>query len=170
MTADYSSIAVEDLRLFMWEQLKNNGILKESDYYADGFDTPLVPIIPSQQVPEFNNLLPSKLYMIYEVETLPQGVQWWMTHEMMSLMIVSPLHDEINTVMNFLYDLLRRYDSTAKDLALSNILSNNFIFHYTTVNRIKSPSPMKHEGGLRVGSMNILYQYSRKLDNNLRFA
>ena len=168
--ADYSSIAVNDLRAFIWEQLKAENILSESDYYADGFNVPLVPIIPSQQIPEFNNLLPNKLYITYENEMLPIEEQWWIIHEVMHLMVISPDYDQVNKVMNFLVDLLRRYDESATDVKLSNILSNNFIFHYTAINKVKSPSPMKHEGGLRVGQISILFCYSRNNDSSKRFA
>lgn len=166
---DYSSLAVNDFRAYMWEQLKSNGIMDENDYYADGFTKPLIPIIPSQQVPEFNNLLPSKPYIVYENDLMPVEVQWWLNHEMVTLMIVSPEYDQINTIMNFLVDLFRRYDESASDFRRSNILSNNFIFHYTAINRVKSPAPMKQEGGLRVGNMSILMCYSRKLDSTGRF-
>ena len=167
--ADYTSLAVHDLRSYIWEKLKADEILSESDYYADGYTEPLVPIIPSQQIPEFNNLLPGKLYMTYDNEVLPIDEQWWVTHEMINLMVVSPDHDKINTVTNYLLDLLKRYDDSAGEIRRSNILSNNFIFHYTAINRIKSPAPMKQEGGLRVGQISILYCYSRKNNSEGRF-
>ncbi|NDB84182.1 MAG: hypothetical protein EB127_15920, partial [Alphaproteobacteria bacterium] len=93
--ADYSSIAVHDLNAYIWEQLKANNILLESDYYADGFAQALMPIIPAQQVPEFNNLLPGKPYIIYDNEVLPIEEQWWITHEVVHMMIVGPNHDQI---------------------------------------------------------------------------
>lgn len=167
--ADYSSLASSDLRLFIWDQLKSNNILKQSDYYADGFNEPLIPIIPTQQIPEFQNLLPGKLYMTYDTDLLPIEEQWWIVHEVMNLFIISPNFDEITKVMNFLLDLLRRYDESATDVKKSSILSQNFIFHYTAINRIKSPSPMKQEGGLRVGNMSILYCYSRNNNEIGRF-
>lgn len=166
---DYTSLAVHDLRAYIWEQLKADGILLESDYYADGYDTPLIPIIPAQQVPDFNNLLPNKLYITYDNEMLPIEEQWWINHEVMTMMVVSKDHDQINTVMNYLVDLLRRYDESAKDVRASTILSDNFLFHYTAINRVKSPGPMKSEGGLRAGMIAILYCYSRKNLPNGRF-
>jgi len=55
MTADYTKVAVYDIRMAIWDELKNAGILDPNDYYPDGFTDPLIPIVPSQQVPEFNN-------------------------------------------------------------------------------------------------------------------
>ena len=167
--ADYTSLAIHDIRSYMWESLKNDGILSESEYYADGYTSPLVPIIPSQQIPEFNNLLPGKLYITYETEMLPVLEQWWITEEVLYLSIISPDYDKINTVINYFTDIFRRYDESARDLRSSNIISDNFIFHYTAINKIKSPAPMKQEGGLRAGSMSILYSYSRKNNSENRF-
>jgi hypothetical protein len=167
--ADYTSLAINDFRLYLWEQLKSNNVLNANDYYADGFTQPLIPIIPSQQVPEFNNLLPGKPYIIYESEIMPMEVQWWITHEMINLMIVSPDYDQINQIINLLVDLFRRYDESATDIKQSSMLSNNFLFHYSAINRVKSPQPMKQEGGLRVGSISILLCYSRKIAPTGRF-
>ena len=167
---DYGSLAVHDIRTFLWKELTSASVLDVQDYYADGFTDPLIPIIPTQQVPEFNNNLPGKPYIVYDYETLPVQEQWWLTHEMMQFMIVSNDYDQINTIMNFMKDLFRRYDNTAEDIAGRNsILSKNFIFKYTAVHRIFSPGPFKSEGGLMVGHIDILVCYTRIIDSNGRF-
>jgi hypothetical protein len=89
MTADYSKVAVFDVRNAIWQELQNANILNVSDYYADGLSMPLVPIIPSQQVPEFNNLLPGKAYITYDIIQKNYGVQWWISEESMVMQIVS---------------------------------------------------------------------------------
>lgn len=163
---DYSMLPVHDLRAYIWERLKADSILSENDYYADGYTAPLVPIIPSQQIPEFNNLLPGRLYITYDNEILPIEEQWWITHEVLHIMVISPDYDKISTVMNYLVELLKRYDESANEIKRSDVLSDNFIFHYTAINRIKSPAPMKQEGGFKVGTMAILYCYSKKTDSS----
>jgi hypothetical protein len=171
MTADYSSLAVYDLRSFIWNQIVSAGLIDPNDYFVEGMDVNVIPIIPSQQVPEFNNNLPGKTYIIYDYETMPSQETWWMTHEMLNLMIISIKHDQINTILNFLFDLFRRYDNSAKDIfAQNSILSKNFEFKYTAVNSVKAPTPFKNEGGQMVGHIDILYSYVRKLDSSGRFA
>ena len=167
---DYTALAVYDVRKYIWDQLQASGILNVQDYYADGFNTALVPLIPSQQLPEFNNLLPTATYIVYDYEILPTSEMWWMTHESLDLMVVSLYHDKINTILNFLFDLFRRYDESAKDLFKSSTLfSNNFEFKYTAVESVKAPTPFKNEGDRMVGHINIQYGYCRKLDSNGRF-
>lgn len=159
--ADYQSLAINDIRAYLWEQLVAADILNENDYYADGFDAPLIPIIPAQQVPEFNNLLPGKTYIVYDYEVLPIQQDWWNIDESVDFMILSTQYDEIQKIMNFMTDIFRRYDDSATEVRNSNILSNNFIFHYTAVTGIKSPQAMKHEAGLRMGQITIFYCYNR---------
>ena len=89
MTVDYSKVAVFDVRNAMWASLQSAGILNSNDYVAEGFTTPLIPIIPSQQVPEFNNLLPGKPYITYDIIQRNYGVQWWVSEESMIMQIIS---------------------------------------------------------------------------------
>ena len=166
---DYSSLAVYDVNAYLWEQIKASGLMNDQDYYADGYTSPLVPIIPAQQIPEFNNALPGKPYIIYDYERLPSQETWWFTHEIINYMVVSTDYEFINSMLNLFDDVFRRYDESAKDIFKSNILSNNFEFKYTAIHSLRSPEPMKNEGGIRVGYVDILCAYIRKLDSNGRF-
>jgi hypothetical protein len=166
---DYSLLAVHELKSYIWNELKNANILNESDYYADNFSEPLVPIIPTQQMPEFNNLLPGATYIVYAYETFPIPAQWWLTTESIQLMIVSNDYDKINTILNFLVDAFRRYDDSANEIFQSGIISNTFNFKYTSIERVEAPTPFKSEGGLMVGNIDIVYAYTRKLDSGGKF-
>jgi hypothetical protein len=165
----YDSLAVNDIRIYLWEKIKASGLMNESDYYADGFDKPLIPVIPVQQVPEFNNLLPGKPYIVFEWDTTAIQQNWWILDEVVTFFVNSPRHDEINSIMNFMVDLFRRYDDAATEIEQSTILSNNFIFHYTAINSVKSPSPSKHEGGIKTGYVEVIYSYSRITQDTGRF-
>jgi hypothetical protein len=167
--ADYSSLAVFDINGYLWQKLQDVELLDKNDYYADGFDTYLVPIIPAQQIPEFNNLLPGKTYIIYDYETKPTAENWWITEEIVTYNVVSPNYDKINQILNFLQDTFRRYDSTAKDIDLSLNNNTNFVFHYFYTDKIQSPQQFKNEGGFMIGSADICYSYVRKLDSLGRF-
>ena len=167
--ADYSSLAVNDIRLYIWNNIKSAGLLNEQDYYADGFDQPIIPIIPAQQIPELNNLLPGKTYIVYDYEILPIDTDWWITNEVGIFMIYSTHYDEVHAILNLLVDLFRRYDDSASEISASNISSSNFQFHYTAIEKIKSPEPSKYEGGLKTGFANILYSYSRRTQDSGRY-
>ena len=63
--------------------LRKSTILEETQYRPDNFAKSLIPIIPSQEVPEFNNLIPDLPYIIYDYEVEGYGDQWWICEEIM---------------------------------------------------------------------------------------
>ena len=106
----YDKQASADIRRYIWDAIQQEEILNELDYYVENMPLPLVPIIPTQQVPEFNNLLPGKTYMIYDFEVKVVPVQWWMTEEAFTLTVISQNYEVINQITNLVHDLFRRYD------------------------------------------------------------
>jgi len=166
---DYNKLASANIRAYIWQKIQDAGLLDINNYYADGFDEALVPIIPTQQVPEFNNLLPGKPYLIYDFEVKTIPVQWWMTDEMMTLAIFSQDYELINRITNLMNDLFRRYDESAADVNAFLAGNTDFIFHHILIDSIFSPEPYSSEGDFQTGQVVISYSYSRKTDGNGRF-
>lgn len=166
---DYNSIASADIRRYVWDQIVSKNLLDDSNYYADGFMEPLVPIIPTQQVPEFNNLLPGKTYIIYDFDVRTIPVQWWMSEEGMTMTIISQSYDKITQIANFLNDTFRRYDESARDINAYFGTNSDFIFHHTQIDSIMSPEPYNTEGDYQMASVSFSYHYSRKTRADGRF-
>lgn len=166
---NYLKMASSDIRRFIWDQILSFDILNENDYYADGFVDALVPIIPSQQVPEFNNLLPGKTYLIYDFEVKQVPVQWWMTEESMTISIMSQNYDVVNELSNLLHDLFRRYDESATDINGYFEGESGFLYHHISIDSIMSPEPYSAEGDYVIGSVTFTYSYSRITGANGRF-
>lgn len=167
--SQYSDLASAQVRAYIWDKIKTANLLNEQNYYADGFDDPLTPIIPAQQVPEFNNLLPGKTYMIYDFEVKTVPVQWWMTEEAMSISVISQNYDKVNEITNFMHDLFRRYDESAKNINDYLNGGSSFIFHHTMIDSIMSPEPFSSEGDYQIGTVSFSYNYSRKTESDGRF-
>jgi hypothetical protein len=166
--ADYTKTAVGEVRAFLWENLKADNILNENEYIADGFIHPLVPIIPAQQVPEFNNLISGKPYIVYDFEVGAYDSDYWICEENLILYIISTDYGKSVQILNYLIDLFRRMDDTARDVN-SSLNSDTFKFHYFYVNRMESPLPMEEEGGNQISTADISYKYSRRIGSNGRF-
>jgi hypothetical protein len=166
--ADYTKTAVGEIRDFLWTQLKNNTLLNKNDYIADGFIQPLIPIIPAQQVPEFNNLISGKTYIVYDFQIGAYDSDYWICEENLILYIISPDYGKGVQIINFLIDLFRRMDDSAKDVN-SSLISDLFKFHYFYINSAESPSPMEEEGGNQIATVDISYKYSREIGENGRF-
>lgn len=162
--ADYKKSAIYEIRDMIWNELLDKGLLDDQDYYADGFTDSLIPIIPAQQVPEFNNLLPGKPYITYDLSVRPYGQAWWICEEVLSLSVISTNAAQIQSIINLIVDLFRRYDKAAKDA--NEYIDENSVFHYHYF-YIENADPIQafdNEGGFMVGDVSILYAYSRGID------
>jgi hypothetical protein len=174
MTVDYSRVAATDIRNVLWAQLQSYGILKASDYTpngTNGLNTPLNPIIPSQQVPEFNNLLPGKAYITYDIVQRNYGTQWWMSSESMVMQIISRNNAQILTITNFLTDFVRRYDLSAEDInAYAETVNSPFKFLYCRLESANPVQPFQDEGGFMSGDFSFMYVYTRSVDEGPNYT
>jgi hypothetical protein len=163
---DYSKSAIYEIRDVLWQELQDSNILDPKNYFADGYSQALVPIIPAQQIPEFNNLLPGKTYLVYDIIQSGVGVGWWMSQETVTFNIVSRDTKEILTINNLIMDIFRRYDQSAKEVNLQISTNSPFRYHFF---RFDSSDPIQafhDEGGLMSGVISITYAYTRELDSN----
>ena len=167
---DYKDTAFGAIRSFMWEALQTASILDPNDYIADGFIEPLVPIIPVQQVPEFNNLVGNSPYIIYSYDTMSYSDEWWICEESITFNIVSNEFSKIIEISQFLIDLFRRMDSTAVDINAWQLSTSKFRFYTFSLANASSPVPYVEEGGRVMSQVEISYKYSRVLDSNGRFS
>jgi len=167
--ADYTKLPIFDINAYIWENIKKDGILDKNDYYADELTDIIVPIVPAQQIPEFNNLLPGQTYLIYDYEEKPTMENWWISEVIATYYIVSPNYDKINQIMDYFKDNFRRYDDSAKDLNNWSGNSGVYNFHYIYVDSITSPQHFASEGGFMMGEIQICISYARNLDQNGRF-
>lgn len=166
MTPDYTKVAAYDVRNVLWSELQAANLLDPNNYMGDGFVKPLVPIIPAQQVPEFNNMLPGKTYIIYDIVKNHTGVTWWMDEETITLNVVSINPAEIQTIINFIIDIFRRYDKSAKEVNLQLSSTSPFIFRYFRLETADPVQPFVNEGGIMNAGVSITYAYTRDLDPN----
>ena len=163
---DYQKVALYDVRDMLRKELQDAKLLDPNDYYADGFSTPLIPIIPAQQVPEFNNLLPGKTYLIYDIVQNAVGVAWWMSQETITFTIVSRDSKEILTISNLITDVFRRYDKTAQEVNLQISPTSPFIFRFFRLDSADPVQAFHDEGGFMSGIISITYAYTRELNSN----
>lgn len=169
MTVNYNDTAQGRIRTFLWDELKANNILDENDYIADGFDIPLIPIIPVQQIPEFNNLIGDKPYLVYTFDNVSYSdTMWWVCHERLAFSIISADYGKIIQIMQFMTDLFRRLDESATDINNAQADSKFKFFMFAVVS-MTSPEPFEQEGGRQMAMIELDFKYSRELDSKGRF-
>jgi hypothetical protein len=167
--ADYKKNARTAINGYLWQEITSSGILVPSDYNPDGFTNTLIPIIPSQQVPEFNNLLPNRTYLVYDYEVDGYSDDWWVCHETMIYSIISPEYSKIVEVTEFIIDLFRRIDISGLEVQEYNQDKSILKFYSVSLESAASPAPSDLESGRASGTVEISYKYSRVVGNNGRF-
>lgn len=162
---NYADSAISKVRDFLWSNLVNDEILNPNDYIADGFLKPIVPIIPTQQVPELNNLIGNQTYIVYDFDISSYSDQWWICEETALFSIISNDFSKIIEIINYMVDLFRRLDDVGKEINASLPSGTKFKFYYVSLDSATSPSPYMEEGGRQIGQVGIRYEYSRLLTN-----
>ena len=128
MTANFKLDAMLEVRKFLWSKLLDAKIFDEDDYYSDNVGSAIVPIIPVQQSPEMNQFLSGKKHMVYDKIGLSYEDNWLICCEQILFTVYSTDVSEINEIRNFMTDLFRRMDDSAKDINQFGSLNNKFKF------------------------------------------
>lgn len=168
--ADYTKTSISIINSFLWSELINNNILSENDYRPDGFTSTIVPIIPTQEVPEINNLIPEATFIVYDFEVEGYSDDWWICEETAMYTIVSPNYSKIIEIIQFMVDLFRRVDITGQEVQEYNTSQSILKFYTVSINNSSSPTPFESEGGRMSATVEISYKYSRILGDQGRFS
>jgi hypothetical protein len=169
MVANYNALAFSSIRSLLWKELKDAGILDETDYWSETMGTYLIPIIPSQEVPEFQNVLPGVPFIVYDWQISGYDSNFWICEETASLTIIANDYATSIAMIELIKDVFRRYDITAR---LINYNSNSATFKFLQcyIESIVSPEFGEDEGGSVFSVVNINYSYTRRIDNSYRYS
>ena len=169
MTVDYKADAMLEVRKYLWESLATIGIFDEDDYYSDNIGTAIVPIIPVQQQPELNQFLSGKKHIVYDKVGMSYEENWVICCEQILFTIYSTDVSEIAEIRNFMTDLFRRIDESARDINRWDNLSDNFKFHTIFISDISATTPSEELQGFLSADVILEIKYSRLSDINGRF-
>jgi hypothetical protein len=169
MTTDYKLDAILEIRKYLWEQILTIGILEESDYYSDSIGDAIVPIIPVQQAPELNQFLSGKSHIVYDKIGMSYEDNWAICCEQLLFTIYSTDVSEINQIRNFMTDLFRRMDESAKAVNLWSGVSDKFKFYSIFISEISPTAPSEELQGFLSADVVLEVKYSRISDTNGRF-
>lgn len=173
MTNDYRLTGVHQVNKWLWAKLKDfvwDGTTKAFTVYKDSGNVngvALVPIIPRQQIPEFTSLTDAP-FIVYNYTLSPRPTEWYLQREQAVYVIYDTNASRGRAIQNYMIDLLKRYDWTAKEVneyiwADSSSTNNGYDFKYVSVSSATSADPAQSEGG-RIGAMVIInFEYTHEL-------
>jgi hypothetical protein len=170
VTTNYKIDSANEMRKFLWNELKAEGIFKETDYFSDNVNETIIPIIPVQQIPEMNQFLNAKKHIVYDKTSMTYESNWLVCNEKMQFTLYAVDVSEINEMRNFLVDLFRRSDESARDI--NNFIGNSskIRFHTIYMSDISPIAPSEEIQGFLSADVIIDVKYSRDVDPSGRFS
>lgn len=169
MTANFKLDAMLELRKFLWSELLAANVFDEDDYYSDNIGNAIVPIIPVQQSPEMNQFLSGKKHIVYDKIGLSYEDNWLICCEQILFTVYSTDISEIHEIRNFMTDLFRRMDDSAKDINRFESLNDKFKFHSIFIADISPTAPSEELQGFLSTDIILEIKYSRITDSVGRF-
>jgi len=169
MTVNYKLDAMNEIRKYLWSQMVTIDIFNESDYYSDGLMDTIIPIIPVQQSPELNQFLSGKKHIVYDKIGLSYEENWMICCEQVLFTIYATDISEINEIRNFMTDLFRRMDDSARDVNKWSGVSDQFKFFSIFLADISPVSPSDELQGFLSADVVLEIKYARMLDSSGRF-
>lgn len=169
MTINYKLDATSELRKYLWSELVNIGIFNEEEYYSDALNQTLIPIIPVQQATELNQFLSGKKHIVYDKIGMSYDENWMICIEQVLFTIYATDISEINEIRNFMTDLFRRMDSSARDINMWSGISNKFKFYTIYIADISPIAPSEEMKGFFSADVVLETKYSRMLDIEGRY-
>jgi hypothetical protein len=169
LTVNYKLDAITELRKYFWGELVDNDIFNLDDYYSDNIGDSLVPIIPVQQSPEMNQFLSGKKHIVYDKIGISYDDIWQICTEQVLFTIYATDISEITEIRNFMTDLFRRMDESARDINRWAEVSDKFKFHSIYISDISPTTPSEELQGFLSTDVILDVKYSRITDSVGRF-
>ena len=166
---NYKLDAMIELRKYLWQKLKDANIFTGSNYYSDNIGDEIVPIIPVQQAAELNQFLSGKKHIVYDKIGMSYEDLWAICCEQILFTVYSTDISDINEIRNFMTDLFRRVDESARDVNNWTNLSDKFQFYSIFIADMSPTAPSEELQGFLSMDIVLEIKYSRLSDSNGRF-
>jgi len=159
----YDLAATHVVNKFLWSRLSADFGMSKSQYHD------LVPIIPTQQVPIFNDLPSGRPFIVYNYINVGYSDDFYTDTEQVSYRIYGDKEGQLRNIHHYIVDLFKRYDWAAQEInnyvssmATTDGDEHAFDFKYTTVVMATSPEPTTEEGGRQVAMATVRINYTHE--------
>lgn len=166
---NYGKDAVFELKNYLWHKLKEDNIFDETDYSGISFmelvgDQTVVPIIPVQQSPVISDNFSGLDHIVYDKIGISYEQNWIICCEQIMFTTYSTSYDRITEIRNYMIDLFRRMDESARDINNWSGKSAEFKFHTIHIADISPTAPSPEIQGYFAEELVIEIKYSRHVD------
>lgn len=164
--ADYRTIGAHQINKWLWSVLKEfeyKPANKAFNAYKDSGNASgiaMTPIIPTQQQPAFTNIAGGAPFIVYNYTMSPYPSEWWLCREQCAYVIYDDNEERLRAIQNYMIDLMKRMDWTAREINGSGLIPGGFDFKYIQLMSASGPDEFSSEGG-RQGAMVVIgYEYT----------
>lgn len=168
MTFTYKgAAAIIEIRKYLIDEIHKTDIVTGLTFPAK-FNKK-IPVVPIQQLPETNNTLKTKPFIVYDVMPMPNnGDTFWIKCEEATFYVYGPDYSLVLAIQDFLVDLFGRLDNTARNI--NDFSDSNIGFLTCFLSGDNTVTPAQSEGGKYGATVSIEYDYTRAIDGDGRFA
>jgi hypothetical protein len=174
MASNYRTTGVHQLNKWLWSRLQT--LQYKGAYAFEKFAPhgaiPLVPIIPSQQLPEFTEIAGGAPFIVYNYTDLDTGSTWYIQEQTNAYVIYDNDEERLRTIHNYMIDLLRRMDWTAQEVnsfLMAGIepgtQADQFDFKSVYVTLSNGPEPFEQQGGRQGALVVCRTMFTHDLDD-----
>ena len=155
MAVAITTQAVNVLNLYLWEALKANLGMLETDYGTPG----KIPIIPAGQEPDFTNI--DKPFLVYGFSEDYGSEHGALRSGTLTYAIYSSSVASINSILNVLTTVLAEDDTARRANGWSSRNSALIGVTFTNIRIIfgEGAAPADQEGGREMGTLTIGYDF-----------
>jgi hypothetical protein len=167
--ADYTAVGAHKINAWLWSLLKGFEYKTGEKAFGAYFDSgnsagiKIVPMIPTQQEPELVNIAGGAPFIVYNYVISSYASEWWVCREQLAYVIYDDDEERLRAIQNYMVDLLKRFDWTARSIN-SYLGSSNYDFKYVQVTNAVSPDEFDTEGGRQGAMVTINYEYTVDLN------
>ncbi len=161
---DYRTMGAHQINKYLWGKLKDfeykPGVKAFSAYGTGTGQKNLTPIIPTQQQPQFLDIVGGAPFLVYNYIVSSYASEWWLCREQCAYVIYDNDEERLRAIHGYMIDLLKRMDWTARDVNASPTTDVRFDFKYVQLTSASGPDEFNTEGG-RTGAMVVInYEYT----------
>lgn len=147
----YDLSAVHVYNKFLWAKIK-----EEFPYMIETNYKGLIPVIPTNQVPVFNDLPSGHPFVVYTYSDAGYDLEFYAAVQQITYVVYSDKEAQLRNLGNFIVDISRRWDWTAEEVndfipTITNksgdVDDHKFDFKYVRVVSTIGPEPADTENG-----------------------
>ena len=162
MATNYTLSPVHAINKYLWDAIQDAGFMNPANYGS------LVPIIPTQQIPEMNAMIAagkSVPFIVYTYRTNAISEDWFIQDDSIVYVIYSQNQSDLIKINNLMVDIFKRWDESGQAVqdyidTLNHPVLKQYDIKSVSVDSAGGPDPQSEENGRMTAIVTIRVTYT----------